>query len=103
MEAKFTSGRWTADAKSDVRMVIRAWDVNSEDCVLLARVAYDGWDIESGNITKEECVANRALVASSPRLYKALENMLSIEGWDKSHPHYVEAVAALAEARGETP
>jgi hypothetical protein len=96
-DAKFTPGPWDIDGKSIIG--------RKAAYVLQDFGPYEGvsW-IDYGNVTPEECEANKALIAAAPDLYSILEAFASVgvQNVDIIAMLQVEAIKMLARARGET-
>jgi hypothetical protein len=94
IETAFTPGPWDVDGKSIIG--------RKAAYVLQDFGPYEGvsW-IDYGNVTPEECEANKALIAAAPELYSMVEKLtrkLSMT----DHELVSEADAILARARGKS-
>jgi hypothetical protein len=95
-ELKATPGPWSVHADVFYQPVIKA---PNGFVVATAKVDFGGCERSSEkDAALDTRKANAHLIAAAPRLYAALEAILpcAFDG-----PEYDEAVAALAQARGE--
>ncbi len=53
-----------------------------------------------GYLDADAASGNAQLMAAAPDLLDALRGLLEIDGWDKDHPRYTNACAAIAKATG---
>ena len=89
-ETRWTRGDWIAEVGDK-----GGYEIRAGDGVICSRV---DWPYRAA-----ESSANATLIASSKKLYDALEELLH-DAFEDAHPEAVKkARAALAAARGETP
>lgn len=96
MSAKYTPGPWSVDGKSIIGP--------KATYILQDFGAYEGvsW-IDYGNVTPEECEANKALVAAAPDLLAALKLVVTRCGPHAHDGAVARAAIDKAEGRPATP
>jgi hypothetical protein len=108
-ETRFTPGPWFVTNRRDIFTGLAAPNTTGE-----FSAHNDGWHIaealrnETGVgdglyhcMSNAETEANAALIAASPDLYAALQNLVDFCDFFKSSDQYQAALYALAKARGE--